>query len=99
LIVAGLWKFKDPRAVEVAIELLEDEDVVPHALSAVGRLKPKRAIPYLERLLNHPKPAIRKKALQVLEKSTTHDTRNRHVLGRLADASREVKVSSLHHKN
>src|SRR5262249_9943853 len=68
LMVAGLWKFKDPRAVDIAIKLLEDEDVIPGALSAVSRFKPKKAVPYLEKLLHHAKPMIRKKAKQVLEK-------------------------------
>jgi len=68
LMVAGLWKFKDPRAVEIAIKLLDDEDVIPGALLAVGRFKPKKAIPYLQKLLNHSKPMIRKKSKQVLEK-------------------------------
>src|SRR5262249_11625082 len=67
-LAAGLWKFKDPRAVDIAIKLLEDEDVIPGALLAVGRFKPKKAIPYLEKLLNHSKPGIRKKAKQVLER-------------------------------
>jgi len=68
MMILGMWKIKDPRVADVAINLLQDDDVVVHALSVVGRLKPRKAWPYVEKLLSHPKAPIRKKALQVLQK-------------------------------
>lgn len=68
MLVSSLANMKDSRAVDVLIELLQDEETVGHAAFALGKLKVKKAKPHLERLLNHPKAWVRKEAKRALEK-------------------------------
>ena len=56
------------RAVDVLLELLADEEVAGHALTALGELKAKKARSDVERFLNHPKPWVRKEAAKALAK-------------------------------
>jgi HEAT repeat protein len=58
----------------VLIDLLDDDEVVGHAIIALGKLKSKKAYPAIERFATHPKAWIRKeakKALARIEKSST----------------------------
>jgi hypothetical protein len=66
MIVAGLGKLKDSRVVDALISLLTDEDVVGHAVMALGRLRAKAARSRIEPLLSHPKAWIRKEAKKAL---------------------------------
>jgi HEAT repeat protein len=59
---------KSPRAVDVLIGLLDDDEVVGHAAMALGRLKARKAEPALERLRNHEKAWIRKEVERALAK-------------------------------
>jgi HEAT repeat protein len=68
MVVLSLARVKDPRAVEVLVELLDDEDVVGHAVMALGRLKARRARPAIERCLDDPRPWVRKEAKKALVK-------------------------------
>ena len=51
-VLAGMKK--EPRAVDVALELLDDEEVAPSAVYVLGRLGDERARPALEKLREHP---------------------------------------------
>ena len=70
MIVLGLGKLKVniDRAVNVLINLLNDSHVVGHAVIALGKLKAKDAIPYIEPLLNHQKSWVRKEAKKAIER-------------------------------
>ncbi|MCG8568692.1 MAG: HEAT repeat domain-containing protein [Spirochaetes bacterium] len=72
MIVFGLGKLKDQQVIDVLINLLNDDDVISHAVTALGKLKTKKAIPHIKPLLNHPKPLVRreaKKAIMKIEKN------------------------------
>lgn len=66
MMVIALGNMKDLHAEEVLIGLLGDEEVVGHAIIALGKLKSQKAYPELERFLSHPKTWIRKAAKQAL---------------------------------
>lgn len=50
------------------VELLDDDEVVCHAVVALGKLDAQAAKPAIERLLDHPKPWVRKEAEHALAK-------------------------------
>ncbi len=66
MLAEALSNIHDPRAVDVAIEMLDDEDVAGHALMALGKLKASRARPAIERFLTHPRTWWRNAAKQAL---------------------------------
>jgi HEAT repeat protein len=59
---------KDPRAVPLLIEFLEDGDVVAHAAEALGKQKDPRSRVPLERLSTHSLPLARREAAKALKK-------------------------------
>ncbi len=63
-----LGKMKDPKAVDVLLGLLDDEEVVGHALIGLKRLNAQKARPHIEPLMKHPKAWIRKAAMEALVK-------------------------------
>jgi HEAT repeat protein len=68
MLAVALGNMKDPRTVDLLIELLSDDQVVGHALIALGKLKAHKARRHIESLLNHPKPWISKEAQSALTK-------------------------------
>jgi len=66
MVVLALGRMKDPRAVDVLIGLLNDDDVTGHAVAALGRLRAPQARPALEPFLDHPRPWVRKEAKKAL---------------------------------
>jgi HEAT repeat protein len=68
MLAVALGNMKDPAAVDVLIELLNDEEVAGHALMALGKLKAQKARPHIESFLNHQKPWVRKEAKKALAK-------------------------------
>jgi hypothetical protein len=66
MVVVGLGKLKDPRVPDVLMNLLADDEVVGHAVMALGKLRVKPARSRIEPLLNHPKPWVRKEAKKAL---------------------------------
>jgi len=68
MFVAALVKVKSEKAEDVLIKLLDDEEVVSHALEALGRLKSKKAKEKITTLTNHSKPLIKKEAQKALKK-------------------------------
>lgn len=66
MLTVALGNCRDPRAVDVLIALLADEQVVGHAVMALGKLKPKTARPHIQGLLNHPVDWVRAEVTKAL---------------------------------
>jgi HEAT repeat protein len=49
MLMDALARTKDERALDVLVELVDDDDVAGHAISALRRLGPRSSLPYLER--------------------------------------------------
>jgi HEAT repeat protein len=75
LLTVALGNMKNPRAVPVLIDLLDDEQVVGYAVMALGKLKAPAARMRLEELMLHATEWVReeaRKALAGIEPSGTH---------------------------
>lgn len=68
MVEVALGNMKDPRAVDVLLELLHDDQVAGHAIFALGKIKSFKARPYIEPFLNNDKSWVRKEAKRALEK-------------------------------
>lgn len=68
MVVLGLGRLKDQRVPNVLMNLLVDEDVVGHAVMALGKLRIEEARSQIEALLEHPKSWVRKEAKKALAK-------------------------------
>lgn len=66
MVVLGLGRSKDARAVPLLVGLLGDEDVVAHAVMALGKLRPRGVRPAVQRLLDHPQALVRREARKTL---------------------------------
>jgi hypothetical protein len=66
MIVLGLARSKDPRAVPLLVGLLGDEDVAAHAVMALGKLRPPGVRRDVERLVDHPQSLVRREAKKAL---------------------------------
>ena len=60
MLMDALARTKDERALDALIELVDDDDVAGHAISALRRLGPKSSLPYLERA----RPALERQAAE-----------------------------------
>jgi len=68
MFVIALGKVKSEKAENVLINLLDDEELMPQTLEALGRMRSKKAKDKISTLINHPKALIRKEALKALKK-------------------------------
>lgn len=68
MVALALGNMKDPRAVDVLIGLLDDDEVAGYALIALGKLRAKKARDKIETFLTHPKAWVRKEAQRALKK-------------------------------
>ena len=68
MLAVALGNMRTPAAVDVLVELLNDEQVAGHALMALGKLRAHRAASKIEPFLNHSKPWVRKEAVKALAK-------------------------------
>lgn len=68
MFVLALGKFNNPEIERTLIELLDDDEVVIQAISALRKVKSVEAIPIMERLANSPRQIIRNLAKQYLRK-------------------------------
>jgi HEAT repeat protein len=66
MIVWGLGRSKDPRAVPLLVGLLGDGDVAGHAVMALAKLRPPGVRPAVMRLLDHPQALVRREAAKAL---------------------------------
>ncbi len=66
MVLVALGRMKNPRAVDVLIELLDDEEVSGHAVVALGRLRASKALPRLKEFLGDPRTWVRQKAKRAI---------------------------------
>ena len=64
----ALGKMKNARAVDILIELLDDEDVAGHAIRPLGKLRAMKARSKIERFLTHQRQWIRREARLALKR-------------------------------
>jgi HEAT repeat protein len=62
MLAVALGKMKNPKAVEILVRLLEDEEVAGHAIIGLGRIRARSALRKIQRFLNHPKAWVRQEA-------------------------------------
>jgi len=68
MLLLGLARTKDPRALDVLTKLLEDPQLAGYAVIALGQLKDPRARPAVEPFLDHPISWIRQEARKSLKR-------------------------------
>jgi HEAT repeat protein len=66
MLVLALGNCRDPRAVDVLLTQLGDDQVVGHAVMALGKLKSKVARSRIQELLNYPTKWVRAEAKKAL---------------------------------
>ncbi len=66
MLALALGNCHDPRAVDVLLRLLADEQVVGHAVMALAKLRPKVARLPIQELLKHPTGWVRAEAAKAL---------------------------------
>ena len=72
VLTLALSNMKNLRAVDVLLELLQDDEVVEHALTVLGTLRAQQAKQHIQRFLHHPQPWVRKAAKQALARIDSH---------------------------
>jgi HEAT repeat protein len=81
MLARALGKMNDPRAEDVLLDLIDDEEICTHAMIGLKRLRCKRAIPKIKKYLDHPESYVRKLARQCMEvipKPKRNSRRKRH---------------------
>jgi HEAT repeat protein len=76
MLALSLGNMNDPRAQDVLINILADEEVAGHAIMVLGKLKSKKAYSAIEPFMLHPKTWVRKearKALARIDKTSVND--------------------------
>ena len=68
MLADALVRTKDPRAVDVLLEVLPQKDMTGHVINALGKLKAIKARPRIEQYLAHSNAWIRKEARNALKK-------------------------------
>lgn len=63
----ALGKVPSEKSEDVLIQVLDDDEVAPHALEALWRLKSKKARDKISELIEHKNPLIRKEARRALK--------------------------------
>lgn len=71
MLMLALAQTKNPKAIEVLLELLDDDEVAGHAVMALGKVGAREARPAIERFVEHPKPWVRKEAKKALARLGT----------------------------
>ena len=68
MIAIALARSKDPRTVEVLVNLLKNDEIPGHAIIALGKVKAAEARPFIERYLTHTHAWVRTEARRALAK-------------------------------
>jgi len=66
MLAMSLARMKNPRAVDLAIELLDDDEIAGHCVAALGELKAKRSRTRIRQFLRHPQEWVRTAAKRSL---------------------------------
>ena len=64
----ALARTKHPEAVQVLLELLDDDEIAGHVVMALGKLGRSEARSAIEPLVEHPKPWVRREAKKALQR-------------------------------
>ncbi len=64
----ALGNVPSEKSEDVLIQVLDDDEIAPHALEALGKLKSKKARDKISELIKHSKPLIKKEAKKALKK-------------------------------
>jgi len=75
MLAIALGNMRDARAVDVLIDLLSDNEIAGHAIIGLGNLRNRKARPYIEPFLTHPKTWWRNEAKKALAKIDTAERR------------------------
>lgn len=68
MVILLFGKIKEEQAIPILIDLLDDEEVQLHALTALGNYKKEELRPYFERFLNSKRTVMRNQAKKALDK-------------------------------
>jgi hypothetical protein len=68
MFILALGKLPSKETEQVLLELLDDEEVVLYAITALTKIKSKRGIRKIKKYLTHSNPLIRKEAQKALKK-------------------------------
>ncbi|MCC6962593.1 MAG: HEAT repeat domain-containing protein [candidate division Zixibacteria bacterium] len=68
MFVLALGKIRSDIAEQTLLTLLDDDEVVAHAVIALGKMRSRRATEPIKRLLEHPRALVRKEAKRALER-------------------------------
>jgi HEAT repeat protein len=68
MVALALGNMKDPRAVDVLVRLLDDDQVAGHAIMALGKLRARGVRSKIEPFLDHPKTWVRREARKALKR-------------------------------
>src|SRR6185295_20038119 len=66
MLAMSLARMKNPRAVDLAIELLDDDEIAGYCVAALGELKAKRSRTRIRQFLRHPQEWVRTAAKRSL---------------------------------
>ena len=68
MFVSALSNMASDKIEDVLISFLNDDEVASHAIEALSKMNSNKALPEIQKLLNHSKPLIRKEARKALKK-------------------------------
>lgn len=68
MFILALGKIKSDEVENTLIQLLKDDEVILQAISALGKLKSRKAKSKIEKLSNHTNRVVRQEALKALKK-------------------------------
>lgn len=68
MFVLALGNIPSEKSEDVLIQVLNDDEIAPHALEALGKLQSKKARDKISELTNHPKSLVKKEAIRALKK-------------------------------
>jgi HEAT repeat protein len=68
MLVLALGNMRNPDTVPVLMELLKDDELTAHSLSALGKLRARAARSEVEKFLGHPRALVRKQAKLALKR-------------------------------
>jgi HEAT repeat protein len=68
MLVETLGRFRTPDATAALIELVQENDLVLHAIRALGKHQAEEARDHIARYLNDPRPAVKRAAERTLAK-------------------------------
>lgn len=68
MFVLALGRSKKEETLRILLELLNDQDLLPYAIIALGNFGDKSVIDQIEKLITHPKSLVRNNAKQAIKK-------------------------------